>query len=41
MDNFLEIKDVAEANRVNLKDYTFVRYSDKRDCYIFKLRERK
>jgi len=37
-DNFLEIKTVEEANTVNLSEYTFIKHSDTRDCYIFKRR---
>ena len=36
--NFLEIKTVEEANTVNLSEYTFIKYSDTRNCYIFKRR---
>ena len=38
MDNFKECKSVEEANAVDLKQYTFVKFSDNRDCYIFKRR---
>jgi len=37
-ENFIEAKTVEEANSVDLKKYTFVKYSDTRDCYIFKKR---
>ena len=39
--NFLEIKTVEEANGVDLTVYSFVRFSDARDCYIFKKRSGK
>lgn len=37
--NFLECNNVEEANAIDLSVYTFVRYSDSRDKYIFKIRE--
>jgi len=41
-DNFLEIKDVAIANKVDLKVYSFIRFSETRGgVYIFKKRSRK
>lgn len=36
--NFIEIKSVQEANEIDNKVYTFVRFSETRDCYIFKKR---
>jgi len=36
--NFLEVKTVQEANKLDSKVYTFVRFSETRDCYIFKKR---
>jgi len=36
--DFLEIKTVEEANNVDLTIYSFVKFSDSRDCYIFKKR---
>lgn len=41
-DNFLEIPNVIEANRVNLDDYVFLdSLSGKRGTYCFKVRQRK
>jgi len=37
--NFLEIEDVREANKVNLDKYTFIKFSDTRNKYIFKIRQ--
>ncbi|MHC4950487.1 MAG: hypothetical protein ACYTEU_05800 [Planctomycetota bacterium] len=39
-DNFLEIKDVDVANKVDLKVYSFIRFSESRNAYIFKKRQR-
>lgn len=39
--NFIECKTADEANKINLEIYTFVKHSDTRDVYIFKLRARK
>lgn len=36
--NFLEVESLDEANDVDPKIYSFVRFSEKRDCYIFKKR---
>jgi hypothetical protein len=41
MINFKEVKSLEEANSVNLDDYVFIRFSETRDCYIFKIRETK
>jgi len=38
MKNFLELDTVDEANAVPLDKYTFVKFSDSRNKYIFKLR---
>lgn len=38
--NFLEIKTVEEANDVDLDVYTFVKFSEMRNRYIFKKRAR-
>jgi len=38
MPNFIEVKTVQEANRINLNVYSFVRYSETKNCYIFKKR---
>lgn len=38
MENFKECKTVEEANSMDLALYTFVKFSDTRDCYIFKKR---
>jgi len=40
-DNFKEIESVQEANAVDLTVYSFVKFSDTRNCYIFKKRVRK
>jgi len=40
MQNFVECETVEQANQVDLTKYTFVRFSDSRDKYIFKKRER-
>lgn len=39
--NFIEAKTVEYANSISLEDYTFVRFSETRQCYIFKIRQRK
>ena len=39
--NFLERETVEEANAVDLSVYSFVKFSDTRNCYIFKKRARK
>jgi hypothetical protein len=36
--NFIECKTVEEANRVDPTLYSFIKFSDTRDCYIFKKR---
>jgi len=36
--NFLECKTVEEANAMDLTKYTFIKFSDTRDCYMFKKR---
>lgn len=36
--NFLEYETVEGANQVDLNIYSFVRFSEKRQCYIFKKR---
>lgn len=36
--NFLEVKPIEKANAVDLTVYSFVKFSDTRDCYIFKKR---
>ena len=38
--NFIEIFDVREANKIDLKIYTFVRFSETRNKYIFKKRQK-
>ena len=38
-ENFIEKRGVKEANTVDFKKYTFVGYSNRRDVYVFKLRE--
>jgi len=33
--NFLEVKDLNEANEVNMEVFRFERFSESRDRYIF------
>ena len=40
MKNFIECGSVEEANNLDLDIYTFVRFSESRQKYIFKIRER-
>jgi len=37
--NFIECFNVEEANRVDLDKYTFIRYGETRNVYIFKIRQ--
>jgi hypothetical protein len=37
--NFIECLTVEEANQIDLEKYTFIRYSDNRNVYIFKIRQ--
>lgn len=39
--NFLEVETVEEANRVDLNEYTFNRFSETRQRYVFSKRMRK
>ena len=39
-DNFLEIENLEEANKVNLEKYSFHRYSDSRGYIFVKRRKR-
>jgi len=39
-DNFIEVSSVEEANEIDLGLFTFVRFSESREKYIFKRRER-
>ena len=39
--NFLEIADVGDANRVNLDEYSFHRFSETKGKYLFHKRMRK
>lgn len=39
--NFLEVESLEDANEINLNRYAFVKFSETRNCYIFKIRERK
>jgi len=39
--NFLERETIEEANAVDLNIYSFVKFSDTRNVYIFKRRARK
>jgi len=36
--NFITAKTEDEANTVDLKKYTFIKFSDTRDCWMFKKR---
>jgi len=36
--NFIECKTVEEANSIDMNVYSFIKFSDTRDCYIFKKR---
>ena len=36
--NFIEHEIVEGANQVNLNLYSFIRFSERRQCYIFKKR---
>lgn len=38
--NFLELKSVEEANAVDLDEYVFISYSESRNVYIFKIRDK-
>jgi hypothetical protein len=37
-ENFLEISDTIEANTVDLRVYTLIKFSEKRNAYLFKRR---
>lgn len=39
--NFIEVETVEEANRISLDDYSFIKYSETKNRYLFKIRERK
>lgn len=39
--NFLELESVDDANKVDLEVYSFHKFSDTRDKYIFSKRMRK
>jgi len=39
--NFIECETIDEANRISLNDYSFIRYSETRNRFLFKIRERK
>lgn len=39
--NFIEAENVEEANAVDLSVYTFLKYSETKGVYVFKVRERK
>jgi len=36
--NFVECKTIEEANSIDMHMYSFIKFSDTRDCYIFKKR---
>ena len=40
-DNFREVASLEEANRFDLSVWTFVKFSESRDKYIFKRRQNK
>ena len=37
-ENFIERTLVNDANKIDLKIYTFIKFSETRQCYIFKKR---
>jgi len=37
--SFIEVDSVEEANNVNMELYSFVKFSETRQKYIFKIRE--
>lgn len=39
--NFIEAYSMEEANRVNLEEYTLIKYDEKHSKYIFKLRAKR
>lgn len=39
-ENFMEIENVQDANKINLKQYSFIKFSDTRNCYIFKKKQK-
>jgi len=39
MENFIECSTIEEANKLDLEIYTFIKFSESRQKYIFKLRE--
>lgn len=39
MQNFIECATLDEANAVDLTKYTFLRFSDSRNRFLFKIRE--
>lgn len=39
--NFREVETVEQANDIDLDVYTFVKFAESRDKYIFKKRQRK
>jgi len=40
MKNFVEVGSVEEANNLDLDLYTFVKFSETKQKYIFKIREK-
>lgn len=38
LDNFLELDTIEQVNKVDMRIYTFLRFSDSRSKYIFKKR---
>jgi len=39
--NFIEVESVDAANAIDMTVYSFVKFSDNRNCYIFKKRCRR
>lgn len=39
--NFIEVETSDEANLINLDEYSFIKYSETKNRYLFKIRERK
>ena len=40
IDNFLEIETARDANKVDMDTYTFLRFSETRNKYLFKKRQK-
>lgn len=37
-DNFREYETIEGANSLNLNEWTFIKFSERRQCYMFKRR---